>query len=125
MGHRGLSSRHAGHTAAADVEFGPVAWTGDLKTLKTPVAERAPVVGADIVNAKVAVANLEQNHQPVVNFDQQFSAVSDLGLLGSIKELTHLISFALRASLKVRLGVNHQTTTLSKSETWKPRKSKG
>ena len=59
MSHRRLSGWHAGHTAATHVEFRPVARTSDLKTFKTPVAERSPVVGADVVNAKVAVADLE------------------------------------------------------------------
>ena len=58
---------HGQRFAGADVELGAMSWAGNGVIIEPTVAQRAAVVGADVVDAKELPADVHQHHDAIFN----------------------------------------------------------
>jgi len=75
MSDRILGRWHAHGFTSSHIESGPVTWTLDFAALKLPVAQSPSVMRANVIDAKMVVADAKQDNQSFIGFDEQFCAV--------------------------------------------------
>jgi len=87
---RSFGRRHRTHFSIRDVEFRSVSWARDRIAVEDSITKRTAIVRADIFQASKGPANVKQNHQMIVDFQQLFARIGDVGRLGYFDEFAHV-----------------------------------
>jgi hypothetical protein len=92
MGLGGLGGGHREGGARSDIELGPMPWTGDraLLWVERPFAKWAAVVSADIIQGVEMSGRVNQHDKPVLDLNQHFAGVRNLGQLRDWNEIAHI-----------------------------------
>ena len=83
---------HLFDLACADIELGTMPGTGDVVTIQCPFADGAIIVGAYVVDRKVAARDIEDDNRLALNFNEEALARRQLRGRSDV-EVLHLRFF--------------------------------
>jgi len=101
---------HGDSGSATDVELGAMPRTNKAMSFEFSVAQRAAVVGAEVIDAIKLAVEVNQHHDPVVDLDDFLAGVGDIVGAGSFFEFSRRSGHSLVAYRTSRRLANGHTS---------------
>ena len=86
-----LRSGHGKRLASTDVELRAMPRTGNRVVVQLAFGQWPAVMCADIVESKELAVNLEKRHEAIINLDQHFAGIRQVGNAGDTDKVSHIL----------------------------------